>query len=278
MKKMGLLLKRYLCLIIGCICLAAAGIRLAADWHMADTIRENLIPEAFEPVVSSYNDDGEYAGLPMEATNFAGFTPLFSSAQTLEFQDGIVREYVLPCDISYYSLNGSDKIPVLVLHKGTKILFFPTQAEGTPLIPAGYGIRSFPGTEPGWRYAVPFMTADQPLIDEQVLLSQQDWDYYHVRLSDLEAVCNGYWKELEWSASRQSRRRMGISVRELSAIQLLGTDAVLYRAGIYQSPDLSISLWDGKNTLLTAVGISMLILFLAAHKPKRCPSTLQNHT
>lgn len=278
MKKVGLLLRQYLCLIIGCICITVAGVRLAASWRMADTIRENLTPEAFEPVVSSYNVNGEYAGLPMEATNFAGFTPLFSSAQTLEFQQGIVREYLLPCDITYYSWDGSDKIPALVLHKGTKILFFPTKTEGAPLIPAGYGIRSFPGTETGWRYAVPFMTADQPLIDEQVLLSQQDWDYYHVRLSDLEAVCRGYWKELEWNASLQSRRRMGMSVRKLCAIQLLQTDAVLYRAGIYQSPDLSVPLWDGKNTLLTAVGVSMVVLFLAAYSPKRRLPIPQNHT
>ena len=269
MKKAAKRFRRYFCLVIGCICLAAAGIRFAASWRIMDTIRQNLAQEAFIPLTSSYNTEGEYAGLPLEATDFAGFTPLFASAQTLEFQEGIVREYTLPCDISYYSWDGSDKIPALVLHKGTKILFFPTKAEGTPLIPAGYGIRSFPGTEPGWRYAVPFMTADQPLMDEQVLLSQQNWDYYHVRLSDLEAACSGYWKELEWNASLQNRRRMGMSIRELCAIQLLQTDAVLYRAGIYQSPDLSVPLWDSKNTLLTVAGAGMLILFLVGYGPKR---------
>ena len=272
MNKTISMLIRWLYLVIGCALLAAAGVRLVGQWKMADTVKEYLMPEAFAPAATSYNADGEYAGLPLEATDFAGFTPLFSSAQTLVFQEGIVREYTLPCDITYYSWDGSDLIPALVLDKGTDVLFFPTEAEGAPLIPAGYGVNSFPGMESGWRYAVPFLAADQPLISGQVLLSQQDWDYYHVRLSDLQAVCSGYWKELEWDYSRQSRRRMGISVRELSTLELLRTDGVLYRAGIYNSPDLSVSLWDKMDSLLTAAGAALILLF-AVHpgrgKPRR---------
>lgn len=272
MNKTISMLIRWLYLVIGCALLAAAGVRLVGQWKMADTVKEYLTPEAFAPAATSYNADGEYAGLPLEATDFAGFTPLFFSAQTLVFQEGIVREYSLPCDITYYSWDGSDLIPALVLDKGTDVLFFPTEAEGAPLIPAGYGVNSFPGTESGWRYAVPFLAADQPLISGQVLLSQQDWDYYHVRLSDLQAVCSGYWKELEWDSSRQSRRRMGISVRELSTLELLRTDGVLYRAGIYNSPDLSVPLWDKMDSLLTAAGAALILLFVVhpgRGKPRR---------
>ena len=121
------------------------------------------------------------------------------------------------------------------------------------------------------RYAVPFLTAQQPLMEDQAVLSQQDWDYYHVRLSDLEAVCSGYWNELEWDYSLQSRRRMRISVRELCSLQLLSTDTVLYQSGIYQSPDLSVPLWDNTDTLLVSAGVAMIVLF-AVH-PKR---TLSN--
>lgn len=153
MNKTISMLIRWLYLVIGCALLAAAGVRLVGQWKMADTVKEYLTPEAFAPAATSYNADGEYAGLPLEATDFAGFTPLFSSAQTLVFQEGIVREYSLPCDITYYSWDGSDLIPALVLDKGTDVLFFPTEAEGAPLIPAGYGVNSFPGTESGWRYA-----------------------------------------------------------------------------------------------------------------------------
>ena len=272
MNKTISMLIRWLYLVIGCALLAAAGVRLVGQWKMADTVKEYLTPEAFAPAATSYNADGEYAGLPLEATDFAGFTPLFSSAQTLVFQEGIVREYSLPCDITYYSWDGSDLIPALVLDKGTDVLFFPTEAEGAPLIPAGYGVNSFPGRESGWRYAVPFLAADQPLISGQVLLSQQDWDYYHVRLSDLQAVCSGYWKELEWDYSRQSRRRMGISVRELSTLELLRTDGVLYAAGIYDSPDLSVPLWDKIDSLLTAAGAALIVLFMVhpgRGKPRR---------
>lgn len=269
MKKKAIQLLRWLLLLLGCICLITAGVRAVQQWQLHSVIQKQL-GEEFVPAASSYNADGAYAGLPLEATNFAGFAPLFPSAQTLMFQEGIVREYTLPCDVIYYSWDGSDRIPALVLDAGTEILFFPTETEGAPSIPAGYGIRSFPGLETGWRYAVPFLTAQQPLMEDQAVLSQQDWDYYHVRLSDLEAVCSGYWNELEWDYSLQSRRRMGISVRELCSLQLLSTDTILYQSGIYQSPDLSVPLWDNTDTLLVSAGVAMIVLF-AVH-PKRTSS------
>ncbi len=261
---------RWLYLVIGCVLLAAAEVRLVGQWKMANTVKEYLTPEAFVPAATSYNANGEYSGLPLEATNFAGFAPLFSSAVTANFQSGIIREYTLPCDIIYYTWDGSDLIPALVLDEGTDVFFFPTETEGAPLIPAGYGINSFPGTESGWRYAVPFLTTDQPLISEQVLLSQEEWTYYHVRMSDLEIICKDYWEDVGTDYSQQVRKRMGLNIRELSALELLNTDGVLYRAGIYNSPDLSVPLWDKINSLLSAAGVALIVLF-AVHSGKEKP-------
>ena len=265
---------RWLYLVIGCVLLAAAGVRLVGQWKMANTVKEYLTPEAFVPAATSYNANGEYSGLPLEATNFAGFAPLFSSAVTANFQSGIIREYTLPCDIIYYTWDGSDLIPALVLDEGTDVFFFPTETEGAPLIPAGYGINSFPGTESGWRYAVPFLTTDQLLISEQVLLSQEEWTYYHVRMSDLEIICKDYWEDVGTDYSQQVRKRMGLNIRELSALELLNTDGVLYRAGIYNSPDLSVPLWDKINSLLSAAGVALIVLF-AVHSGKEKPRQKQ---
>ena len=61
-------------------------------------------------------------------------------------------------------------------------------------------------------------------------------------------------------------------VRELSTLELLLTDGVLYRAGIYNSPDLSVPLWDKIDSLLTAAGAALIVLFMVhpgRGKPRR---------
>lgn len=154
---------------------------------------------------------------------------------------------VLEQDIPYYSWIDGEWVLAMEIPQGANIRW--REFTFTP----GYGTYSYPTYERGWRYARPFLPADQ----EAALL--HELPYYYVRTSDLEAVAKTIY-ETHWESglvhNTEFSKRL---LNELVLRQTRRIDHIFYDRGIFNSPDLARPLWPWWYTLL--LGCSGGLLF-----------------
>ena len=143
------------------------------------------------------------------------------------------------------------------MKKGTEIVL--THGENSAVF--GYGLTSFPTYEKGWRYAVPFTASDEepiPTSGSLDVLSQDEYDYYYVRLRDLYRIAAAHFRTYPEYHDRGY---------ELSVRTVLWADWRLFTQMMYDSPDLSLSLFDTADfCLLGGAVLSLMIAILLSKK------------
>ena len=168
----------------------------------------------------------------------------------------------LPIDITYYAEPSQSSEPVLKFQKGEKVKISPDTEGAWPV--NGYGCIGLPDYRPGWRCVKPFIKGGSGESVEEL-------PYYYIPLQDLETILRQYTAEINAQA-KSEMSKIGKNQKDFYRI-LLACDLVLYRKGIYNSPELEYPVWDTWDTVLvSASGILLLsgiILWIANGKGKR---------
>ena len=194
--------------------------------------------------------------VPMEELDFPALN--FSLAIAPLGFDPYTLSVTLPKDIVYYREENGLKIPALTLLKGSEISFYITDHT---IIPYGYGYLTFPTYERGWRYAVPFeLDGKDDYIrewGEESILSQEEADFYYVKLRDIELV---YRLLVSNRLVEKGTDPQEIERRVQS--NLLRIDQILQGNNIYISPDMQAAILSPWN--LFAFLIAFLLILAAA--------------
>ena len=207
--------------------------------------------------VDKPNGTNQYLrNVPMEEMDFPAYAVRLSYAIAVD-ETNSAQTLTLPFDLTYYRQSGNQKIPAYTLKKGTEIVL--TLGENSAVF--GYGLTSFPTYEKGWRYAVPFTASDEepiPTSGSLDVLSQDEYDYYYVRLRDLYRIAAAHFRTYPEYHDR---------VYELSVRTVLWADWRLFTQMMYDSPDLSLSLFDTADfCLLGGAVLSLMIAILLSKK------------
>ena len=179
-------------LAISFLLVLGTGLLLSTAWQVyrrsafAHTVLSYRFEYGEEPV--TLPGSGQYHdGVSLEEMDFPALG--FSLAIAPLGFDPYTLSVTLPKDIVYYREENGIKVPILTLSKGSEISFYITDHT---IIPYGYGYLTFPTYERGWRYAVPFEVDGENdyLRDwgEESILSQEEADFYYVKLEDIETV------------------------------------------------------------------------------------------
>ena len=236
--------------------LLSLGAVLQAGWNDRENLSRWLIYARFDPDANDSPGSDQYLdGVPMEEMDFPalGFSMVIAP---LGF-DPYTLSVTLPKDIVYYREENGIKVPFLTLSKGSEISFYITDHT---IIPYGYGYLTFPTYERGWRYAVPFEVDGENdyLRDwgEESILSQEEADFYYVKLEDIETVYRTLFL---------TRRESTLDPREMERrvlTNLLQVDGTLRWSNIYISPDVQAAILSPWN--LFAFLIAFLLMLSAA--------------
>lgn len=132
-------------------------------------------------------------------------------------------------ELTYYREANGQKVPAFTVRKGT-VVAWPWHT-----VYGGYGFYTFPTYEEGWRYGVPFVTAQElsRWKRELEVLPPEEFPYYYVKLEDLRTVSNAMMRALG--------EKRGLSNREMK-IWLLSFDRSLADYDVYISADLRASI------------------------------------
>lgn len=161
-------------------------------------------------------------------------------------------EMILPVTLTYYEEPDTESTIAVEIPKGTEVLYFLNRE--WPMLVYGYGARSLPGYEPGWRCVRPFVKTQETVSGETEAIDKLEYAY--IRLEQLEAVVWEYRRqEPLWRRSENPLFIEGYVFEELRTV-----DMEFYQKGIYNSPDLAYPIWDTWDTVLLGVSI---VLFLA---------------
>ena len=238
--------------------LLSLGAVLQAGWNDRENLSRWLIYARFDPDENDAPGSDQYIDhVPMEEMNFPalGISPI--GRALIGFAPYTVSA-TLPKDIVYYREENGIKVPALTLSKGSEISFYITDHT---IIPYGYGYLTFPTYERGWRYAVPFEVDGENdyLRDwgEESILSQEEADFYYVKLEDIELVYRLLIADrliAEEIDPREMERRV--------LTNLLQVDGTLRWSNIYISPDVQAAILSPWN--LFAFLIAFLLILAAA--------------
>ena len=237
--------------------LLSLGTLLRAGWNDRENLSRWSLYARFDPDENDAPGSDQYLdGVPMEEMDFPALG--FSLAIAPLGFDPYTLSVTLPKDVVYYREENGLKIPALTLLKGSEISFYITDHT---IIPYGYGYLTFPTYERGWRYAVPFEVDGENdyLRDwgEESILSQEEADFYYVKLEDIELVYRLLIADrliAEEIDPREIERRVQSN--------LLRIDQILQGSNIYISPDMQAAILSPWN--LFAFLIAFLLMLAAA--------------
>ena len=237
--------------------LLSLGAFLQAGWNDRENLSQWLTYAQFDPDENDAPGSDQYLdGVPMEEMDFPALG--FSLAIAPLGFDPYTLSVTLPKDIVYYREENGLKIPALTLLKGSEISFYITDHT---IIPYGYGYLTFPTYERGWRYAVPFeLDGKDDYIrewGEESILSQEEADFYYVKLGDIELV---YRLLVSNRLVEKGTDPQEIERRVQS--NLLRIDQILQGSNIYISPDMQAAILSPWN--LFAFLIAFLLILAAA--------------
>ena len=237
--------------------LLSLGTLLRAGWNDRENLSRWSLYARFDPDANDAPGSDQYLdGVPMEEMDFPALG--FSLAIAPLGFDPYTLSVTLPKDIVYYREENGLKIPALTLLKGSEISFYITDHT---IIPYGYGYLTFPTYERGWRYAVPFEVDGENdyLRDwgEESILSQEEADFYYVKLRDIELV---YRLLVSNRLVEKGTDPQEIERRVQS--NLLRIDQILQGNNIYISPDMQAAILSPWN--LFAFLIAFLLMLAAA--------------
>ena len=143
--------------------------------------------------------------------------------------------------------------------QGTSV--FWTTSDASYGMDAGYGICSYPTYERGWRYARPFLTADQNADIMQL-------SYYFVRINNLERTAETIINDNE--SLQKSMQSRGFSVDEVVLTMTRYIDYIFYDKGVFCSPDLQLPVWQCTDAIwLCLFAASLAVIAYSFRKPKR---------
>ena len=237
--------------------LLSLGTLLRAGWNDRENLSRWSLYARFDPDENDPPGSDQYLdGVPMEEMDFPALG--FSLAIAPLGFDPYTLSVTLPKDIVYYREENGIKVPILTLSKGSEISFYITDHT---IIPYGYGYLTFPTYERGWRYAVPFEVDGENdyLRDwgEESILSQEEADFYYVKLRDIELV---YRLLVSNRLVEKGTDPQEIERRVQS--NLLRIDQILQGNNIYISPDMQAAILSPWN--LFAFLIAFLLMLAAA--------------
>ena len=237
--------------------LLSLGALLQAGQNDRENLSQWLTYAQFDPDENDAPGSDQYLdGVPMEEMDFPALG--FSLAIAPLGFDPYTLSVTLPKDIVYYREENGLKIPALTLLKGSEISFYITDHT---IIPYGYGYLTFPTYERGWRYAVPFeLDGKDDYIrewGEESILSQEEADFYYVKLRDIELV---YRLLVSNRLVEKGTDPQEIERRVQS--NLLRIDQILQGNNIYISPDMQAAILSPWN--LFAFLIAFLLILAAA--------------
>ena len=237
--------------------LLSLGALLQAGWNDRENLSRWLIYARFDPDENDAPGSDQYIDhVPMEEMDFPALG--FSMAIAPLGFDPYTLSVTLPKDIVYYREENGIKVPILTLSKGSEISFYITDHT---IIPYGYGYLTFPTYERGWRYAVPFeVDGEDDYIrewGEESILSQEEADFYYVKLRDIELV---YRLLVSNRLVEKGTDPQEIERRVQS--NLLRIDQILQGSNIYISPDMQAAILSPWN--LFAFLIAFLLILAAA--------------
>ena len=237
--------------------LLSLGAFLQAGWNDRENLSRWSLYARFDPDANDAPGSDQYLdGVPMEEMDFPALG--FSLAIAPLGFDPYTLSVTLPKDIVYYREENGLKIPALTLLKGSEISFYITDHT---IIPYGYGYLTFPTYERGWRYAVPFeLDGKDDYIrewGEESILSQEEADFYYVKLRDIELV---YRLLVSNRLVEKGTDPQEIERRVQS--NLLRIDQILQGNNIYISPDMQAAILSPWN--LFAFLIAFLLILAAA--------------
>ena len=237
--------------------LLSLGALLQAGQNDRENLSQWLTYAQFDPDENDAPGSDQYLdGVPMEEMDFPALG--FSLAIAPLGFDPYTLSVTLPKDIVYYREENGLKIPALTLLKGSEISFYITDHT---IIPYGYGYLTFPTYERGWRYAVPFeLDGKDDYIrewGEESILSQEEADFYYVKLRDIELV---YRLLVSNRLVEKGTDPQEIERRVQS--NLLRIDQILQGNNIYISPDMQAAILSPWN--LFAFLIAFLLMLAAA--------------
>jgi hypothetical protein len=154
----------------------------------------------------------------------------------------------------------------LELPQGTTILWIPTK-ELNDFSP-GYGCRSYPTYEKGWRYAKPFTLSGKET--EYLLLP-----HYFVRTSDLESVAKTAIESTK--PMMDALKNNGISVQDGVFSYTRFIDTIFYDKGVFCSPDLIHPVWQPLDTIMMSLAATLLLLYFYAQESRKTANTENSH-
>ena len=250
---------------------------LSTGLRMYDAVDENrdiylkLYGDRFVNLDEKNTTEGERQYLDHVSMEEMVFEDLgYGIAVTLNKPDPYHYEITLPDSITYYREYFGLKIPVKTYPKGTVLTFSSEDESG-----AGYGFYSYPTYERGWRYVIPFETGEGPVVLDggyMSVLSQDDYDFYYVRMEDLEMVYRAYMEAVVADQGEEMLESLSLDMRTYNTLYII--DRQLMYDSIYLSPEFSfqvITKWD--YILLAASAgcflMALILLLLSFRKTVR---------
>ena len=235
-------------------------IRIGVRYHENDVLTQFLTGHhEFTPFTTSlekpYKITQYLRNVPMEEMDFCSYDARIKVIQAAA-ETANPLTLTLPFDLTYYRQSGNQKIPAYTLKKGTEIVL--TLGENSAVF--GYGLTSFPTYKKGWRYAVPFTASDEepiPTSGSLDVLSQNEYDYYYVRLRDLYRIAATHFRTYPEYHDR---------VYEMSVRTVLWADWRLFTQMMYDSPDLSLPLFDTADFCLLGGAVLSLTIAILLNK------------
>ena len=179
-----------LLLIFSAFALVTASVRQSWELDQANLRYKITAQTSFDPDENDAPGSDQYLdGVPMEEIDFRALNFSSETRRGLGFAP-YTLQITLTEDLIYYKEVAGIKVPALTLPAGSLISYYMTPAQSSPY---GYGYKTYPTYDRNWRYTVPFETGEEGprWKGEQAhdyILSQEEADFYYVRLEDIERV------------------------------------------------------------------------------------------
>lgn len=225
-----------LLLIFSALALVTASVRQSWELDQANLRYKFTAQTSFDPDENDVPGSKQYLeGFPMEEMDFRALDFSSETGRGLGFAP-YTLQITLTEDLVYYQEVAGIKIPALTLPAGSLISYYMTPAQSSPY---GYGYKTYPTYDRNWRYAVPFETGEEGprWKGEQArdyILSQEDADFYYVRLEDIDRV---YRQLADAYIAEEEIEAEPAEIEWEIYLELFRMDNLFIADNIYLSPD-----------------------------------------